>query len=47
MKDLIIGISLLWLLPFSILIINIIFYNLKLGILRDPMKGDKNDKKGF
>lgn len=47
MKDIIIGISLLWLIPSSFLILNIVFYNLKIGTLKEPMKGRKYDKKGF
>lgn len=48
MKDFIIGISLLWLLPFSIMFTRIIVKNIRLGVLKDfrngILKGDNNEK---
>lgn len=41
MKDIITGISLLWLLPNSIIITKIIIYNLKIGVLKDCEKNEK------
>lgn len=35
MKDIIIGLSLLWLVPWSIIITRLIFKNLKNGVLKD------------
>lgn len=43
MKDIIVGISLMWLLPSSVLLTRIILYNLKIGKIKDC--GVKHDKK--
>lgn len=38
MKDIITGLSLMWLLPSSIIITDVIIYNLKIGVLKERNK---------